>query len=50
MKLFNSKELEELRKENEELKTQIQRVYEKEESAQNLDKVLKEIKGRNCSS
>jgi chromosome segregation ATPase len=44
MKLFNSKELEELKKENEELKTKIQRVYDKEESAQNLDKVLKKIR------
>ena len=44
MKLFNSKELDELRKENDELKTQIQRVYEKEESAQNLEKVLKKLR------
>ena len=44
MKLFNSKELEELRKENDELKTKIQRVYEKEESAQNLEKVLKKLR------
>jgi chromosome segregation ATPase len=44
MKLFNSKELEELRNENDELKTKIQRVYEKEESAQNLEKVLKKLR------
>jgi chromosome segregation ATPase len=44
MGLFNSKELEELKKENEELKTQIQRIYEKEESANNLEKVLKKMR------
>jgi chromosome segregation ATPase len=44
MKLFNSKELEELRKENDELKSKIQRVYEKEESAQHLEKVLKKLR------
>ena len=44
MKFFNSKELEELRQENDELKTKIQRVYEKEETAQNLEKILKKLK------
>ena len=44
MKFFNSKELEELRQENDELKTKIQRVYEKEETAQNLEKILKKLR------
>jgi chromosome segregation ATPase len=44
MNFFNSKELEELRQENDELKTKIQRVYEKEETAQNLEKLLKKLR------
>ena len=53
MGLFNSKELEKLRNENEELKTKFHFMYEKENQAENLKKTLinlkKEISETNAS-
>ena len=53
MGLFNSKELEKLRTENEELKTKFHFMYEKENQAKNLNKTLfnlkKEISDTNAS-
>ncbi|MCH7826748.1 MAG: hypothetical protein IIC75_02040, partial [Bacteroidetes bacterium] len=53
MGLFNSKELEKIRNENEELKTKFHFMYEKENQAENLKKTLiilkKEISETNTS-
>ena len=53
MGLFNSKELEKIRNENEELKTKFHFMYEKENQAENLKKSLinlkKEISETNTS-
>ena len=44
MGLFNSKELEKIRNENEELKTKFHFMYEKENQAENLKKSLINLK------
>ncbi len=44
MGIFNSKELQQLKAENEELKTKFQFMYEKEENAKKLEEVLKRLR------